>query len=75
MMLSLGKYKLYLLYNKSASGINHSTINIGWIFSYPQKSDGKLKKKNNAFFLNIIKHNAGLKIGVLKRTQILQKVA
>ncbi len=75
MMLRIGKYKLYLLYSKSTSGINHSTINIGCVFSYPQKSNGKLNKKNSAFFLKIIKHETSFKIGVLKRTQILQKVA
>jgi hypothetical protein len=75
MMLRMGKYKLYLLYSKSTTGINCSTINIGCIFSYPQKINGKFNKKNSAFFLKIIKHETGLKIGVLKRTQILQKVA
>jgi hypothetical protein len=75
MMLRMGKYKLYLLCNKSTSGNNHSTIHIGCVFSYPQKNNDKVNKKNNAFFLKIIKHETGFKIGVLKRTQILQKVA
>jgi hypothetical protein len=76
MMLRMGKYKLHLLYSKSTSDINHLTIiNVGCILSYPQKNGGKLNKKNNALFLKIIKHETGLKIGVLKRTQVLQKVA
>jgi hypothetical protein len=76
MMLRMGKYKLHLLYSKSTSDINHLTIiNVGCVLSYPQKNDGKFSKKNNAFFLKIVKHETGLKIGVLKRKQILQKVA
>jgi hypothetical protein len=74
MMVRMGKYKLYLLYSKSTSSINYLTINIGCVFSYPQKNNGILNKKNSAFFLKIIKHESGLKIGVLKRTQVLQKV-
>ena len=76
MMLCMGKYKLYLLYSKSTSDINRSTIiNVGCVFSYPQKNNHKLNRKNSAFFLKIVKHETSLKIGVLKRTQILQKVA
>ena len=74
-MIKIGEKKYWFICNKTEKEDTHSIFNIGWASSLAKKYKDFSGFKKSMFLIQIIIGNGRLKVGTIRRVQLIEKVA